>query len=100
VKGRLGRLTDALAENLWLVPLLAFLFAFVLSRGLLAFDRTLDTSVRAWFVYGGSPQGARQLLATLAGSMITFTGLVFSSTILVLQLASSQFSPRSENCRL
>jgi uncharacterized membrane protein len=94
MKGRLGRLTDALAENLLLVPLLAFLIAFGLSRGLLVFDRTLDTSVRVWFVYGGSPQGARQLLATLAGSMITFTGLVFSSTILVLQLASSQFTPR------
>ncbi|MDQ6943367.1 MAG: DUF2254 domain-containing protein [Candidatus Eremiobacteraeota bacterium] len=92
--GRLGKLTDALAANLWLIPLIAFLLSFALSRGLLAFDKTVDVSANAWFVYGGSPQGARQLLATIAGSMITFIGLVFSSTILVLQLASSQFSPR------
>ncbi|MDQ6944403.1 MAG: DUF2254 domain-containing protein [Candidatus Eremiobacteraeota bacterium] len=94
MNGRLGKLTDALAANLWLIPLLAFVLAFALSRGLLAFDQTLDVSTKAWFLYGGSPQGARQLLATIAGSMITFIGLVFSSTILVLQLASSQFSPR------
>ncbi len=94
MNGRLGKLTDALAANLWLIPLIAFLLSFALSRGLLAFDNTVDVSANAWFVYGGSPQGARQLLATIAGSMITFIGLVFSSTILVLQLASSQFSPR------
>ena len=94
MKGRLGRLGDALAGNLWLIPLLSFLLAFVLSRGLEWFDRSYDVSEHAWFVYGGSPQGSRQLLSTVAGSMITFIGMVFSSTILVLQLASSQFSPR------
>ena len=94
MKGYVGWLRDALAANLWLVPLVAFVVAFALSQGLLAFDRTVDTSANAWFVYGGSPQGARQMLSTIAGSMITFIGLVFSSTILVLQLASSQFSPR------
>lgn len=94
MKGQVGRVIDALAANLWLIPLLAFVVAYGLSRGLGVFDRSLDTTARAWFVYGGSPSGARQLLATIAGSMITFIGLVFSSTILVLQLASSQFSPR------
>jgi uncharacterized membrane protein len=34
------------------------------------------------------------MLSTIASSMMTFTGLVFSITIVVLQLASSQFSPR------
>jgi uncharacterized membrane protein len=94
MKGQLGKLSDALAANLWLVPLLAFGLAFGLSRGLVTIDRTLDFAKKAWFVYRGSPSGARELLATIAGSMITFIGLVFSSTIVVLQLASSQFSPR------
>jgi uncharacterized membrane protein len=93
MKGRIGRLTEALAANLWLIPLLAFGLAFGLSRGLVELDRNLSIA-KAWFAYGGSPSGARQLLATVAGSMITFIGLVCSSTILVLQLASSQFSPR------
>jgi len=94
MRGRLTRFIDALASNLWLVPVAAFVLAFALSRGLAIFDRRLDVSTQAWFVYGGSPSGAQQLMSTIAGSMITFIGLVFSSTILVLQLASSQFSPR------
>jgi len=94
MRGRVGQITDALAANFWLVPLAAFAAAFGLSKALAVFDRSFDISSHAWFVYGGSPSGARSLLATIAGSMITFIGLVFSSTILVLQLASSQFSPR------
>ena len=94
LKGQLGRLQDALAGNLWLVPLIAFVAVVVLARGFLAFDQSYGTRSDAWFVYGGSPSGARQLLSTIAGSMITFIGMVFSSTIVVLQLASSQYSPR------
>ncbi len=94
MRGRVTRLVDALASNLWLVPVAAFALAFALSRGLVIFDRRVDVSTQAWFVYGGSPSGAQQLMSTIAGSMITFIGLVFSSTILTLQLASSQFSPR------
>lgn len=94
MKGKLGQLQDALAGNLWLVPLVAFVAVVALVRGLLAYDQTFGTLRGAWFVYGGSPAGARQLLSTIAGSMITFIGMVFSSTIVVLQLASSQYSPR------
>lgn len=45
-------------------------------------------------LFQGGSSGARQLLSTIAGAMISVTGLVFSITIVVLQLASSQFSPR------
>ena len=37
---------------------------------------------------------ARQVLGVIAGSTIAFTGTVFSITIVALQLASTQFSPR------
>lgn len=94
MKGRLGRLQDALASNLWLIPLIAFVAVVALARGLLLYDQTFGTRSDAWFVYGGSSSGARQMLSTIAGSMITFIGMVFSSTIVVLQLASSQYSPR------
>jgi len=93
MRGRATRLIDSLVSNLWLVPLIAFAVAFGLSRVLVFYDR-VGVSKHDWFVYGGSPSGAEQLLSTIAGSMITFIGLVFSSTIVVLQLASSQFSPR------
>jgi uncharacterized membrane protein len=47
-----------------------------------------------YWIYGGSADGARQMLATIAGSMITVAGLVFSITIATLTLASQQFGPR------
>ena len=40
------------------------------------------------------PETARQLLSTVATATVTFAGLVFSITILALQLTSNQFSPR------
>ena len=46
------------------------------------------------YVFGGGPDGARTVLSTIASAMISVTGLVFSITMVVLQLASSQFTPR------
>ena len=40
------------------------------------------------------PVGALTLLSTIAGSMITIAGVVFSITIVALTLASAQFGPR------
>ncbi len=40
------------------------------------------------------PEGAMTLLSTIAGSMITIAGVVFSITIVALTLASGQFGPR------
>jgi uncharacterized membrane protein len=51
-------------------------------------------SVPGWLGFTGGPTSALQVLATVAASMMTFTGLVFTITVVVLQLASSQFSPR------
>jgi uncharacterized membrane protein len=44
--------------------------------------------------FGGGPAAARDVLAAIAGSFVTVAGLTFSLTIVVLQLASSQYSPR------
>ena len=46
------------------------------------------------YLFGGNADSARSLLSTIASSMISVTGLVFSITMVVMQLASSQFSPR------
>jgi uncharacterized membrane protein len=54
----------------------------------------IDHGTSAHLGFGGGVDGARSILATIAAAMITFTGLVFSITIVTLQLASSQFSPR------
>lgn len=44
--------------------------------------------------FTGGPGSARELLSAIASSTLTLTALVFSVTVIVLQLASGQFSPR------
>jgi hypothetical protein len=47
-----------------------------------------------WWLFGGRADGAKSVLESISGSIITVTGVVFSVTIIALQLASSQFTPR------
>ena len=83
-----------LRDKFWVVPLLCAALAALLGLSLTALDDWLDTSLKVPFLFAGGPEGARALLSAIITSMISFTGLVFSITIVVLQLTSSQFSPR------
>ncbi len=71
--------------------------AFLLSLVTVSFDQRSTSAALAeslGFVWSGGAEGARSLLSTIAGSMITVAGVVFSITIVALTLASSQFGPR------
>jgi uncharacterized membrane protein len=46
------------------------------------------------WAYTGGAVGASLVLGTIAGSMITIAGVVFSMTLVALSLASSQLGPR------
>jgi uncharacterized membrane protein len=60
----------------------------------LAIDSSpMASRLPAWVSAGGA-DGARALLSTVAGSMVTVAGLGFSITIVALVLASTQFGPR------
>ncbi len=48
----------------------------------------------AGHLFSGGPEAARTVLSAIAGSLITVTALTFSLTVVTLQLAASQFSPR------
>jgi uncharacterized membrane protein len=53
-----------------------------------------DDSPIRWLVFQGTPDDARQMLIVVSSTMITVTGLVFALTIIALQIASGQYSPR------
>lgn len=84
-----------LRDRFWAVPLAIALAAAGLALALTTLDLELFGSLPVLF--SGGPEGARALLAAIITSMISFTGLVFSITVVVLQLTSSQFSPRVLN---
>ena len=87
---------EALRTNLWLIPAVESmaavgLFAVTVSIDKAAFHGGLR--LPPW-VISGSPDAARQILASLAGAIITVVGVVFSIMIVTLTLASQQFGPR------
>jgi uncharacterized membrane protein len=91
---RLSKLRDYLASSLWVVPFTAAAVAVGAAKMLTRIDREIPPDRDAWYLFGGQADSARELLSTIASSLMSFTAIVFSITILVLQLASSQFSPR------
>lgn len=95
VDGRSVR--ESLQAQLWPVPLAAVVVALMLGQFLPFLDERLDDSLPvavSGLLFGGGPEAARSLLETIASSTITVTSLTFSLTVVTLQLASSQFSPR------
>lgn len=91
---RLGLVLEAISHNLWLLPAVGVLSAAALSVLLTTVDEHLAADATGWYLFRGGPEGARSVLSTVASSIMTFTGVVFSVTVLVLQIASQQFSPR------
>lgn len=71
--------------------------AVALGVALPRLDARLDDRLPAStssYLFGGGADAARDVLSAVAGSLITVTSLTFSLTVVTLQLASSQFSPR------
>jgi uncharacterized membrane protein len=68
---------------------LSLVAALVVAPAVRWFDRETG-----WVVFGFSPEGARAILGVLVGSMLTFIVFVLSATLIVVQLASGQFTPR------
>ena len=93
---RVNTLRRAVGGALWPVPAAAVLIAIGLALALPELDRHLQRGPGEplTFVFGGGPSAARTVLSAIATSLISVTTLLFSLTIVTLQLASSQYSPR------
>jgi uncharacterized membrane protein len=90
---RRHRLLHALAESFWLIPLLGVAAGIGLSFLTVAIDHAYDNRlVSERFV--GSAAGAEQSLGTIAASVVSLTTLVLTVTLVAIQLAMAQFSPR------
>jgi uncharacterized membrane protein len=85
-----------LNSSFWFVPTVMALVAVALSFLLIEVDtlRELDQVKNPNALYTFGSEGARAILSVIASSMITVASLIFSITMLSLQLASSQFGPR------
>jgi len=88
-------LWQRLRDSLWLLPSLLTLGAVALAAATVEFDRQMLANERAdlYLAFGGGAEGARGVLTAIGSTVITVTGVIFSVTIVALQLASSQFTP-------
>jgi uncharacterized membrane protein len=86
------RISDA-THALWFKPAAAVLGALAIGAVLSPID-VHKGSVLWPIAFHGDASDARQLLVVVTGTMITTTSLVFALTVVTLQIASTQFSPR------
>jgi uncharacterized membrane protein len=83
------------SRDIWLsaMPAIFFVAAMVLAILMLQLDRAAATGalrVPAWLL-GGSETSVSDVLSVIAGASISVISLVFSSALVVLTLAASQF---------
>ena len=97
IASSLAAAREAVRTQLWPLPCLGIAVALIAGVALPRGDATIRSGLPHWLVgllFGGSPSAARTVLDAIASSLITVTALTFSLTVVTLQLASSQFSPR------
>jgi uncharacterized membrane protein len=99
MNGLRASLVAALATvrgSFWFLPAVIVALATALAAAMLTIDRSWPAvrELTGLWLYGGSADGARELLSTLGGAMVGLAGVVFSITIVILTLASNQLGPR------
>lgn len=91
---RAAQLREWLNTGLWFLPMVWAFGAMATAVLIVEIDQATGGDDPSWLVFGRGPDSARAVLSVIAASTIAFTGTVFSITIIALQLASTQFSPR------
>ncbi|MFO7649736.1 MAG: DUF2254 domain-containing protein [bacterium] len=93
---RLKRFWSNLRSSFWFVPSLIIAVSIVLAVALVEVDATVSEQwLTRWpRLFGAGAAGARGVLSTIAGSMMTVVGVTFSMTLMTLALASSQYTSR------
>lgn len=97
LRRRWALIREAVNMRLWPIPLLTIIAAVIVGVFLPMLDARVDERLPDPVIavlFNGGPESARAVLSTIAGSIITATSLTFSLTVVALQLASSQASPR------
>ncbi len=95
MRAHIAKYWDALWASYWFVPSIMAVAAFLLSLATTVIDARLveaEVGPIGWLSLN-TPDGARALLSTIAGSMITVAGVTFSITIAAVAYATSQLGP-------
>ncbi len=93
---KLKQLWSDLRSNFWFMPSLIVLASIALAVTLIQSDSAgSDRWLNQWpRLFGAGAEGARGMMSTIAGSMMSIVGVSFSMILVVLALASSQYTSR------
>ena len=87
------RLLTHIRSSVWFLPVVCVVGGVMLSFATLAVDSSADYKLIPETITGG-PDAAVAILSTVAASMVSLAALVLTITMVVVQLAMGQFSPR------
>ena len=83
-----------LRSSFWFLPSLIVASSIVLAVCLIDVNLPPEMLHRWPRLFGAGAEGAREMLSTIASSMMTVVGITFSMTLVALSLASSQYTSR------
>lgn len=93
---KLKQIWNNLRSSLWFLPSIIVAGSITLAVGLVGSDSAeIDQLLARWpRLFGAGAEGARVMLSTIAGSMMSVVGVTFSMTLVALAMASSQYTSR------
>ncbi|MCC9601742.1 DUF2254 domain-containing protein [Stieleria sp. JC731] len=96
MRAKLQQIIYRISGSYWFVPTMMAIASLIASRLSIAIDRSFGSDWIDMFPAAAlnQPEGARALLATVAGSMITVAGVTFSLTMVAVSHATSHYGPR------
>ncbi|MEV0554588.1 DUF2254 domain-containing protein [Streptomyces sp. NPDC050597] len=96
----LSPLREHLRDTFWFAPTAALVLVFVVWAAATAADDAILTALRdagdedAVSDLLGIAEDAKTVVTTISAAMMTFIGVVFSISLVAVQMAAGQFSPR------
>jgi len=93
---KIRQLWSNLRSSFWFMPSMIVVFSIALAMALIEADSAGSNRWLAQWprLFGAGVEGARGMMSTIAGSMMTVVGVTFSMILVVLALASSQYTSR------
>ena len=90
------KLLDTIRSSYWFIPSVMAVAAIITGIGMVIVDLRVGSDWLkdlGWY-QSNTPDGAREVLSTIASSAITVAGVVFSITIVAVSFAAGQYGPR------
>ena len=84
-----------IAYSLWFVPSILAAAAFLVAYLAVWLDEQIDEPIGARFGLVSDPSTAASFAGTIAAATLAFVAVVFATTLVAIQLAASQYSPRT-----